>query len=112
MKDGMPDDVAQTARAMAVLATTELIRIRAELDAVSRLLRSAHVQSGSTATRYRQGETWEDLVIAGDAIDAAANRTRRFLDAQVIALRCPVATLDEVYGAFDAGGDRRDIDDA
>lgn len=99
----MPDRSAEV-RAIVVEAGGELVRVRAELEAVSRLFRAAHRLAGSDAAAYRQGDVFAALVLAGDAVEDALSMVRRFLELQVVALRDPVATLREVD--FERGVER------
>lgn len=107
MREQMVNDSAATVREVSVHCVRELTRARAEIDGVIRLLRAAHVAAGSTPAKFRNGETWEDLTIAGDAVDAAAVRICDFLHAQVVALRSPIEALDDLYTVD--GVDRRDL---
>lgn len=94
-RDNIPDAGA-TIRAMTLHGVSELLRVRAELDSVSRLFRRSHVLAGSTPELYRDGDLFASLVLAATAVDDAACQVARFLDLQVAVVRDPKDILRQM----------------
>lgn len=109
IRDLAPDSTT-TVRVLSKHALSELIRIRTELEATSRLLAHAHLVAGSDVKKYQEGDTFAALVVAGRSTDEAIGLVNRFLDLGVAVARDPLVVLSELDA--ERGIDRDLLDEA
>lgn len=107
IREQVPDDSTATVRVLSRHALAELVRIRSELEATSRLLMHAHIVAGSCPEKYRQGDTFPAIALAAHSTDEAIGLVSRFLELQVGVTRDPLTVLAELD---DERGTDRDFD--
>lgn len=94
--DPVTENATATVRVMSKHALSELVRIRAELEATTRLLTHAHIVAGSCPQKFRDGDTFPALMLATHATDEAIGLVARFLDLGVAVARDPLTVLAEL----------------